>query len=71
MARGTQRNTGTGALPRAGRWFGYDLRRKEAIASTVGPRCSSISQWPEFGTTNPVTLSAAARMMTAIVGPSE
>jgi hypothetical protein len=32
---------------------------------------SSMTQWPEWGTTPSVTLVAAARITTAIVGPKD
>ncbi len=41
------------------------------MAATVAAGCSSISQWPESGTTACVTSVAAKRITVAIVGPND
>src|SRR5262249_28779615 len=45
--------------------------RKARIAAMVAVGSSFISQWPEFGITSSVTLTAASRITTASVLPND
>src|SRR5260370_16361827 len=49
----------------------YFFARNSRMTAMVAAGCSSISQWPEFGTTAPVTLAATKRRPSAMPLPKD